>query len=365
MGAGSPPGMSTDLGDVAVLPGLVNAHTHLEFSDLESPLGTRGMSLADWIGQVVRSRHDRSSEQRQGACQMGIVESKRAGVRLIGEISTPPLDYPSIDAGSPVLICFAEVLGLAADRSVERMSAAELHVGKDPTRGWSPHAPYSTARDMIERSVARASEEARPVAMHVAESPDERTLLESATGPLADALRSMGVWENNRFPWPGDPLIDLIDLLSTPPRALLIHGNDLQAAEIERIARYRSITVVYCPRTHDFFGYDEHPVAALLRAGIRVALGTDSRASNPDLNLWREVQYLLRHRQDLRPEQVLRMATRDGADSLGRGELGRIEPAASAALGVVSTASSSTDALYQDLATNDYRPLAIDRDVRS
>ena len=95
----------------------------------------------------------------------------------------------------------------------------------------------------------------------------------------------------------------------------------------------------------------------MLTAGIRVALGTDSRASNPDLNLWAEVQFLLNHRPDIAPEQVLAMATVHGAGALGQPQYGRIAIGAKASLGQVSTNATKMDKVYADLAKNNYSPL--------
>ena len=196
--------------------------------------------------------------------------------------------------------------------------------------------------------------------MHVAESPAERQLLTEAAGPLAQALRDLGVLPEGVFPWGPDPFGMLIDLLSKAPRVLMIHGNDLTDTEIEHLCRYPQITVVYCPRTHAFFGYPKHPVDRMLSAGIPVALGTESRASNPDLNLWHEVQYLLQYRTDLLPAEVLKMATTRGADALGRHELGRIAVGCSSDLGLIETSADTVDQLYRDICVQDYRWLEDD-----
>ncbi len=196
--------------------------------------------------------------------------------------------------------------------------------------------------------------------MHVAESPAERELLTSGAGPFADALQDIGVWQLGLFPWGADPLAQLIDQLAAAPRALLVHGNDLRTAEIERVAKHPQLTVVYCPRTHAYFGYEKHPVAELRKAHVRVALGTDSRASNPDLNLWREVQFLLQQRSDLSPEEIIRMATFSGADALGRSDLGRIEAGCRPGLGYVDTHAATLPGVYADLASNEFRCLPSD-----
>ncbi|MEO1616859.1 MAG: amidohydrolase family protein [Planctomycetota bacterium] len=306
-----------DLGEVTLLPECVNAHTHLEFSDIENPIGRPGIPLFDWIGLVVSARGRVSDEARQHAIEIGLRESLDAGVGLIGDIATTPCEYSETLAGS--VVSFAEVLGLTAERSQERMRSARRHAENLFANRFaiSPHAPYSTPPELISSCVDLAVQRDCAVAMHVAESPAERLLLETGEGGFASALKSAGFWQDGLFPWQvEEPVHEIIRQLARAPRALLVHGNDLRADEIEALSKTSSVSVVYCPRTHDFFGYQLHPVGELLRAGVRVAIGTDSRASNPDLSVWNEVRFLLKHRQDLSPEKVLWMATRGGAEAL-------------------------------------------------
>lgn len=348
-GKGQAPAPADDLGDVVLLPGLVNAHTHLEFSDLRQPVGVPGMPLHEWIGLAIGARGVATAETRRAAIASGLAESRAAGVRLIGEITTPPSVYPDQVAG-PEWVSFAEVVGLQAQRGAERLRAASEYCAADLRGGWSPHAPYSTAWHLIEACVAQARRHSRPLAMHVAESPHERELLETAAGPFAETLRALGVWQEGLFPWPARPLERLIELLAAAPRVLLVHGNYLSESEIERLAAHRNTTVVYCPRTHSFFRHPPHPVARLGQAGIRVALGTDSRASNPDLDLWQEVRHLLRYRPDIDPHEVIKMATLHGADALGRRDVGRIETGARPGFRAVPTAASDLAGLWASLA---------------
>ncbi len=374
MGDHSCPASQMDLGDVAILPQLVNSHTHLEFSHLDEPIGTPGVSLADWIGLVIASRHQSSS--RDDSVRSGIEQSRRWGSSLIGEITTPPcnvgldnvgLDNVGLDDdglvddrsrdGDPVLAGFAEVLGLSAARSTERMQAALAHMALNPDCGLSPHSPYSTTRETILACVKHSQATRCSLAMHVAESPAERELLEHATGPLQESLERLGVLGEGLFPWAAMPFKWLIEALSGSTRALLIHGNDLRAAEIAMIAAHPHLSVVYCPRTHAFFGYDKHPVAEMIRGGVRVAIGTDSLASNPDLSVWGEVQYLLAHRQDLDPTEVLRMATIHGADALGYPKLGRIEVGCECRLGYVKTRATAIAGLHRDFAEQRFQAL--------
>jgi cytosine/adenosine deaminase-related metal-dependent hydrolase len=358
MGAGAVDSAAEDLGDVALLPGLVNAHTHLEFSDRKRPVGTPGIALSQWIGQVITARGESGPIDRNSAIALGIRESAAAGVRLIGEITTPPARYPA-DRESPELVTFAEVLGLSPERGDERLRAAVAWNQAHQEGAWSPHAPYSTSRECIEACVAQAVGSNRPIAIHLAESPEERQLLEAGSGPLAQALLELGVWRDDAFPWRRDALAQLIDWLSRCPQALLVHGNDLRDSEIARIAPHRQMTVVHCPRTHAFFGYPAHPLQRLLAAGIRVALGTDSRASNPDLNLWSEVQYLLRHRCDLDPLAVIRMGTLSGGEALGKPMVGRLAIGCRPGFGIVACPATKLDHLYECLSQNTYSPRRI------
>ncbi len=369
LGRGRGPTAAIDLGDHAVLPGLVNAHTHLEFSDLRRPIaaGGDGRSLApleSWIGRVIATRAAATATDKSAAVGAGIRESIDAGVRLLAEIMTPSTDR-GIESVDPKIdiVTLSEVIGLSADRYSERFAAARAIAARDETAGYSPHAPYSTHRDVITDVVRRARADGRTVAMHVAESPAERQLIREGTGGFADALKAIGVWQDGLFPWStvsptGEDFFDLIDTLAEAPRALLIHGNDFTSREIQRIARYPELTVVYCPRTHDFFRYQRHPIAECVAAGVRVALGTDSRASNPDLNLWNEVRFLLDKRQDVAPEMVLATATLHGADALGRPEAGRLAIGCRPGLGTVATGATDEDGLYADLATTPYRSLS-------
>lgn len=110
-------------------------------------------------------------------------------------------------------------------------------------------------------------------------------------------------------------------------RGLVVHGNFLDAEEQKYLAEHENLSVVYCPRTHAYFGHAEHPWRSLLERGVRVAVGTDSRASNPDLSVWEELQFLRRKFPDVAGETLLRMGTKFGADALGLGDdCGTLEP---------------------------------------
>lgn len=360
----SPPSKPVDLGDVAILPGVVNAHTHLEFSYLTKPIGYTGIKLYDWIGEVVRSRQSVTATLRYDAIRLGLQQCYDSGTVLIGDIATTPFPIiQPLNLRSPEVVSMAEVLGLSPARAEQKLIEANEHRERFSGNrhfqpGVSPHAPYSTPLSVVERCIELANKHDLTVAMHVAESSEERTLLETGCGPFAAKLKELNVLPDGVFPWGGNATLNLLNALSLAPRSLIIHGNDLSEREIALIARLskrRPMTVVYCPRTHAYFDHakqkqkQKHPVLKLMAAGIRVALGTDSLASNPDLSLWGEVQWLLSHRQDITWQSVLEMATISGAEAFSRRDLGRIEIGSSNQLLVLPSDAANIGGLAESL----------------
>ena len=363
VGSGKPSGDVLDLGDVALLPRLINSHTHLEFSDCKSPIGYPGIAFSEWIKLVIASRFASDPSQKVNNITLGSNELWNTGTVLAAEIATPPFDYTQVKSASEI-ITFAEVLGIEASRFEERLASATDHLEHHGVGGFSPHSPYSLSIEALGSVLEQAKAIGKPVAMHLAESPDERELLSTGRGQLSDLLKSMGLQPARHFPWSVNPFEHVIHLFSKLPQALLVHGNDLIDSEIEYLSHFSNISVVFCPRTHHFFGFSNHPVEKMLRAGIRVVLGTDSRASNPDLNLWHEVQFVLNHYQQIEPSKVLEMATLVPA-GIFRGlltrqdDLGQLAAGFSAQMGAVATSSDNVGQLYDDLSCNSYQNVVL------
>jgi cytosine/adenosine deaminase-related metal-dependent hydrolase len=154
--------------------------------------------------------------------------------------------------------------------------------------------------------------------MHLAETRDELRLLHSADGPLVDWLSALGFWDPAAVPR-GIRAMDYLHAMAKAHRAVVVHGNYLDRQELDWLARHRDrMGVVYCPRTHSFFGHAPYPLGEMLAAGVRVSLGTDSRASNPDLSLLAEMRHAARQHPRLAPDAIFRLGTLSGAESLGR-----------------------------------------------
>ena len=327
-----------DLGNVAVLPGLVNTHTHLEFSDLAQPLGEPGMGLVDWIRRVMEVR----SRQPTGrAVEEGLRESICSGTTTLGEIAQPGWPVRQIEAACLDITVFLELIAPTGDRVGPVLQQAWDHckAAKD-LGGWraglSPHAPYSVSSRLLHRAISLSHAGRVPIAFHLAESREELELLRSGTGPLREFLEEMGGWDPAILA--GSQPLEYLGALTYAYRALIIHGNYLDDEEIAFLAdRSQRMSVVYCPRTHAYFGHQAYPLRQMLAAGVTVALGTDSRASSPDLSLLAEMRFVARRYPAVGRDVVLRLGTINGARALGRdGEIGSLEPGKYANLAVVA-----------------------------
>lgn len=342
-----------DLGDTALIPGLVNAHTHLEFSDLEKPLDPPRPFTA-WLQTVVGHRRERGMPAA-GVIARGLGECARAGAACVGEITTDEMTLPVLEQSRIGVTSFREIIGLQPERVGELVGVAERFLrggsnGSTPRhsgfrRGLSPHAPYSVHPELFHKLVALARQHNAPLSMHIAETQAEVQLLERGTGSFVALLQSVGVWRPDAFPR-DSRILDYLRPLSDAARAIVVHGNYLAEEDIRFLASHPHVVVVYCPRTHAFFGHAAHPWLELLARGASVALGTDSRASNPDLSLWNELLFLRRKFPQLDPRILLRIATSGGARALGR-KGGTLTPGAPADLAAVALHRGEGEAYSQ------------------
>ena len=318
---------ATPLGNVILLPGLVNAHTHLEFSTCTTPLPAEN-GMAAWIGDVVATRLLQAD--RGDSIRHGLDELVTAGTAAVGEIATADWPASRLTDTDPACVVFREIIGLRSDRRTDGLATARDFLAGDSTPrhllGLSPHAPYSVHPDLFMDLVRMAATHDVPLATPLAASPDELELLDTGGGPMRERLEALGAWENSAIPHGSRPL-DYLRPLSELSHPLVIHGNLLGEEELIWLGRHRHVTIVYCPRTHSHFGHPPHPWARLLDSGTPVALGTDGRASNPDLSLWNELQFLARRTPSRPAKDMLAMATLTAATALGlERRLGTLSP---------------------------------------
>lgn len=323
LGTGRPPHPAVDLSDAVILPGLVNAHTHLEFSTLAEPLAVDG-GLPAWIGRVVALRRQRmpasAAAETSAAVARGRAESAATGVTAIGEISTSA-SLDAYAAPGPRARVFREALGLSPAAGAAALAGAVRDLDRLQARGIpagvSPHAPYSVAAALGGRLLDTARGRGIPAAMHLAESREEEAFLACGTGPFRDLLESLGAWPAEAPP----PLLtaaDWISRLARGPRGIVVHGThlDRDPVALARLARHRDrLAIAICPRTTLAISGGLPPLTIFREARLRVAIGTDSRASNPDLSVLAECRTLV-DAGLAGPAEAVTMATRNGAWAL-------------------------------------------------
>jgi cytosine/adenosine deaminase-related metal-dependent hydrolase len=316
-----------DLGDAAIVPGFVNAHTHLDLT------GARGRTpptpdFTAWLREVIAFRRERKPDQVRTDIQLGVNDCLLAGTTLIGDIAAAGASWDTLSCAPLRAVIFYELLGLPQARARRTWEEAlQWAPAATPTcrRGLSPHAPYSAHALLIGGALLSGV----PSAIHLAESRDELELLARRRGPFVAFLQELGVWDT-------EGLLDSPEHVFRFKRyyqpQLYVHCNYLSPnAPIPT-----SGTVVYCPRTHAAFGHPPHPFRAFLERGVRVALGTDSLASNPDLSVLAEARFLHARYPDLPGATLLRMATLSGAEALGwADDTGSLEPGKSADFAVL------------------------------
>jgi cytosine/adenosine deaminase-related metal-dependent hydrolase len=340
-----------DLGRVALLPGLVNAHTHLELSYLAGAVPPAGR-FTDWIRGVMalrREQPDASADAILDPMREAIAALPRQGTALVGDISNTLVSVAALgEAGQPAAVFYELIRLRAADAdalvagAVDRLAALVLppHVRVSLT----PHAPYSVSPRLFQaiRRVRDRDPFGR-MSVHLAESPEETELLDAGTGAWRQLLDELRAWDDTWIA-PGCGTVEYLDRMRVlDDRTLAVHAVQCSRTDLDRLAALGT-TVVTCPRSNRYVGVGDPPVAACYAAGVRVAVGTDSLASAPDLSVWPELGAMRRLAPEVPAARLLESATRVGADALGFGsELGTIEPGKRAALVAVPIPPSIRD----------------------
>jgi cytosine/adenosine deaminase-related metal-dependent hydrolase len=341
VGEGSAGGRVEDLGNVAILPGLVNAHTHLEFSGVPEPLGEPGMGFVDWIRLVIAHFRQGTGTSRE-SIRRGLEECGRLGTTTLGEIAQPGWPAAEFERVALDATVFLELIAPTADRVAPLLELAPRHLrAAGPSGPWrpglSPHAPYSVLPELFGTAVSLSAAGRVPIAFHLAESREEVELLRAGSGPFRDRFEELGTCDPGLFAGAARPL-DYLRSLAAAHRALVVHGNYLDEEEIGFLADHAGrMSVVYCPRTHAYFGHAVYPLEKMLAAGVTVALGTDGRASAPDLSVLAEMRFVAERYPAVRGEVVLQLGTIRAAKALGLDrEVGSLQRGKLADLAIVA-----------------------------
>ena len=312
----SPAPAHRELGEVAVLPGLVNAHTHLELTHLRGQLPERRL-MSQWL-YALRARWP-STHDLDAAVEDGAAEALATGTTALADFCHNNRAWQTLKDTPLRAACFAEVTGIGplADAAIGRLqkNIRGCRSTKRMRFGISPHSPYMTAEDVYRQAIALARRRRWPIATHLSEAEGERQFLLRGSGRLFDFLTHMGLMSSS-VQIPGCTPVafaERLGLFDGP--CVLAHVNYLDDAEMKILAG-SGASVVCCPRCNDFFGRTGHRYAEMLAAGINVAVGTDSLASNSSLDVIAELARL-RAEAKVDNQTLLKMGTIHGAEALG------------------------------------------------
>ncbi|MCB2226248.1 MAG: amidohydrolase family protein [Desulfarculaceae bacterium] len=323
----------TDLGEGLLLPGLVNAHTHLELSGLAGLVPPTG-DFVGWLEQMVLQRPDTLRINGAEATASAVAGLAADGTALVGDITNTGKAAPALASAGVSAVSFYEALGAAKAEPPEPEA-----VWRGPLlseAAVAAHAPYSVPTARLAALKARAG--ALPFCMHLAESLAEVEFL-AGSGPegarLEEFLLERGLRREALNLAADTPLGQVEAAKALDANTLLVHGVQLTPNEGERIAE-AGASLCVCPRSNLGLTGAIAPVEELLAAGVNLALGTDSLASCPSLSLWAEMALLASAKPNLAPEAILAMATLGGAKALGQaGRFGVLAPGAAGPLAFV------------------------------
>ena len=288
----APPGVDMDLGDVALIPGLVNAHTHLELTVMRGFL--EDLAFRSWILRLTSARRAvLSFDALVDSARAGIAEGLRAGITTYADTTESGAPFRAMREVGVRGIAYQEVFGPDPSQCADALAGLGERVAalrRDETSlvrvGVSPHAPYSVSDALFEATAAFARAEALPVAVHIAESEEESVYVQQGVGGWAESHRARGIAVAPRGVTP-IRLLERTRVLDANP--LLIHCVRSDAEDIALIARY-GCGVAHCPASNAKLAHGIAPLLELLAAGVRVGLGSDSVASNNRMDLLDEAR---------------------------------------------------------------------------
>jgi len=322
-----------DLGAATLLPGLINAHCHLDYTRFRGAIAPK-QSFTEWIKNINALRRSFTTEDYLQSIAEGFQMLAKSGVTTVANIEAFPELLPHLPVPPLRTWWFLELIDVRKRIDQDgalfgAMSFFDQHHDWLGGFGLSPHAPYTASVDLYRLARACGEKYGMISTTHIAESVEEHEMFTHARGPLHDFLGSLG--RDNSDCGHGSALSHLVEHGVIGNNCLIAHLNYLQDYDYELVVR-TGASVVHCPKCHTYFGHAPFPLKALRENGVNLCLGTDSLASNNALDLrseMREVQEF----HGLTDRDVLEMATLNAARALGQtGKLGQISPGALADL---------------------------------
>lgn len=367
-----------ECGDSAIIPGLINAHSHLELTAMRGFLESAEHDFFAWLKRLTAARLERmTGDDLYVSAAWGACEAVRAGVTCVADASSAAGESMSAvrDVGLRGIV-FQESFGpdpRLAKENFEKLRGTVARLRELETAllrcGVSPHAPYSVCAPQLEMISRFALDEDLPMMMHAAETEMEVMLIRDGQGPFADGLRARGIeWQT-----PGvSPIQYLNDHGVLQTRPLLAHCIHVDESDVEELKQTET-RVAHCPKSNAKLGHGSAPLRNLLDHGIDLGLGSDSVASNNTCDLLEEARVALlisrsqpadsRRPAFLSADEILRTATLGGARALGlEGQVGELREGLQADFAVVSLDGAHQLPSYDPVTTLIFSSSA--RDVR-
>ena len=348
-------GEVVDLGDVAVLPGLINAHCHLDYTAMAGELAPP-RKFTDWLKLITTSKSGLTYSDFAQSWLKGASMLARTGTTTVVDVEMAPELLPEVWTATPLRVfSFVEMTGVKsrrppADILHDAMEFVRLLSHERCRIGLSPHAPYSTAPELLRLAAQACRKRDLRMVTHVAESDQEFEMFMHGRGDMFDWLaRSKRDMSDCGL---GSPVQHLERQGALCENLLAVHVNYLAPGDAELLGR-RKVHVVHCPRSHAYFKHKPFPHDELHAGRVNICLGTDSlvsvvksRKRPAELNMFDEMRELASRMPSLAPLEILRMATVNGAHALGmNGHVGEITPKAFADLIAIPCQREEDDAL--------------------
>jgi aminodeoxyfutalosine deaminase len=334
-----------DLGDVILMPGLVNAHCHLDYSVMRGAI-LSNTSFSQWVRRINELKRMLSDDDYLESIRSGFSELLHHGTTCVFNIESFPELMVRMPPPPIRTWWFYEMMDVRNRIHTEDVVAGALSFFEDRA-GWtggfglSPHAPYTTSPDLYRLARFCCEKYGMPFMTHLAESDEEFEMFRNARGPLHEFLKALG----RRMSDTGDltPAARLLAENALPDGSLLTHMNFL-AEEDWGLLRGKNFSVIHCPCCHEYFERGTFQMERFLQEGFNVCLGTDSLASNRSLNMFAEMQCAARRHPDVAPEKILSMTTLNPAKAIGMsGRIGEISPGAEADLIAIPFTGGTND----------------------
>ncbi|MEQ2005583.1 MAG: amidohydrolase family protein [Limisphaerales bacterium] len=328
------PAQTRDLGEVILLPGLVNAHCHLDYTDMAGAIPPP-KSFLDWIEAIIALKAGWGYADFAQSWLHGAKQLLRSGCTTVADIEAVPELLPEVWTATPLrVLSFLELISVrrrTRPATLVRQAVQKIR-SLPPGRSQaalSPHALYTTNSELL-KLARRTSRRARwPLTMHVSESGPEFGMFCHGRGAMFDWLSKNG--RDMSDCGARSPVQQLATLKLLDPRFLAVHVNHLAPGDATLLAR-ACASVVHCPRSHAFFRHSPFPFGELHDSGVNLCLGTDSLASigkdgrrKPELDMFAELRAFALTQPGLSPEEFLDLVTRNAAAALGqRGKVGEL-----------------------------------------